>query len=393
MSSDRIRTKFQGVYVKESASRRFRGKPDQIFSYFVQTPTGRTEWIRVGMASEGITAEYARNKRVEHINMLKLGENPNDKIKLAASLDTAFDRYIENATLEGKHVGSEKSRYAKHLQPKFGTKALSEISEEQLTRHKAKLLGKLSPASVKQVFALLRRVINYGLRKKLWSGSSPIGPQSEFKMPRVENRGERFLTRQEADSLLEELNKRSPLIHDMAFLALRTGLRSTEIFKLRGGDIDQHTNSLYINAKGGKRQTVYADDDVIGMLLEYERRPDELVFQTTDGSKLRTIYKSFARAVEALKLNDGVTDTRNRVWFHTLRHTFISWLAQTGEFSLQELMEAARHERIETTLRYAHMIPGGTRNKIIAASQTIHGQSQQRRKSALVALPSKRRVP
>ena len=64
------------------------------------------------------------------------------------------------------------------------------------------------------------------------------------------------------------------------------------------------------------------------------------MFQARGGGPLRFgISETFDRAVNALGLNDGITDARHRVRFHTLRHTFASWLAQSGEVTLQELRE------------------------------------------------------
>ncbi len=52
-------------------------------------------------------------------------------------------------------------------------------------------------------------------------------------MVKANNERLRFLTREEAKALLDDLEKRHPQLHDMALLSLRTGLRPTEIFKLR----------------------------------------------------------------------------------------------------------------------------------------------------------------
>ncbi|MGN0009530.1 MAG: tyrosine-type recombinase/integrase [Desulfovibrionaceae bacterium] len=77
----------------------------------------------------------------------------------------------------------------------------------------------------------------------------------------------RFLTREEVKALLDDLEKRHPQLHDMALLSLRTGLRPTEIFKLRGQDVDSNTGGLHIFQKGETRMFVRMPEDMIEMLL------------------------------------------------------------------------------------------------------------------------------
>jgi len=333
--------KFVGVYWRESDEVRHQGRPDKIFWISYRDARGKFKWERIGPASQGITEAFAHQKRVERLNLINLGENPAIKKKSKqAVLDEVFEKYAEIGELEGKHIAVERSRYGKHLKPQFGTATLPDITEEALTRHKAACMKAMAPASVKAVFALMRRVINFGIRKKMWSGSNPIGPTSDFKMPSVQNSGERFLTDEEETALLDELEKRSPMVRDMFLLALRTGLRATEIFGIRGRDVDAATNTLFLNAKGGARQSVFIDDEVLAILAGYRRRPDELIFRQEDGQRLKGIYDVFTRACNAVGLNEGITDKRQRVWFHTARHTAISRWAQSGDFSLLELKEA-----------------------------------------------------
>ena len=85
-------------------------------------------------------------------------------------------------------------------------------------------------------------------------------------MVKADNERLRFLTREEVRALLDDLEKRHPQLHDMALLSLRTGLRPTEVFKLRGQDVDGNACGLYIIQKGGKRVFVRVPEDMIRML-------------------------------------------------------------------------------------------------------------------------------
>jgi integrase len=151
----------------------------------------------------------------------------------------------------------------------------------------------------------------------------------------------------------------------MALLSLRTGLRATEIFKLKGQDIDAHAGVLYVLGKGGMRVAVRVPADLIAMLRGYNRKPGEPLFQTSLlGEAFKKTPPSFGRAVKALALAPEDGDSLYAVTFHTLRHTFASWLAQSGKVTLLELKTLMRHKNLNMTLRYAHLIPGQESEKL-----------------------------
>ncbi len=88
-------------------------------------------------------------------------------------------------------------------------------------------------------------------------------------------------------------------------------------------------------------------DELVGLLQERKRRlgrknttKDKLVFFDEKGNKLVRVSKTFERAVNALELNDFITDRRDKVVFHTLRHPFASWLAINGTpiYTIKELV-------------------------------------------------------
>jgi site-specific recombinase XerD len=70
--------------------------------------------------------------------------------------------------------------------------------------------------------------------------------------------------------------------------------------------------------------------------------------------KISQISQTFRKVVESLGLNDGVSDPRQKVVFHTLRHTFASWLAQ-GDTNIYMVKELMGHSSLAMTQRYAHL--------------------------------------
>ena len=84
---------------------------------------------------------------------------------------------------------------------------------------------------------------------------------------------------------------------------------------------------------------------------------DDLVFPNSDGGYYTEIPHQFREAVSDLKFNEGVQDRRQRVMFHSLRHTFGSWHAEAGT-DLYVLKALMGHGSITLTERYAHLSQG-----------------------------------
>lgn len=80
-----------------------------------------------------------------------------------------------------------------------------------------------------------------------------------------------------------------------------------------------------------------------------------IIFQTEFKTKLLDVPDLFSRVANKL-FNVGldVADSKHRVVFHTLRHTFASWLAIDGVpiYTIKSLMG---HKDITQTMRYAKL--------------------------------------
>ena len=135
-------------------------------------------------------------------------------------------------------------------------------------------------------------------------------------------------------------------------------MRAGEICALRWTDVDVDNMLLNIpDSKSGRPRHVFMTDMVKKILTGKEQaNPGDLVFQARGGGKIKDISKAFFRAVEELGFNKGIDDRRNKVTFHTLRHTFASWLALQGT-PIVEIKELLGHRTLTMTERYAHLIP------------------------------------
>ncbi len=164
---------------------------------------------------------------------------------------------------------------------------------------------------------------------------------------------------------MAELKKRSSKLHEMACLALHCGLRAGEIFNLIWGCIDFDAGSiLLVDTKGGKNRTVYITELVKQILASKKKgKPTDLVYTNRKGVKVKEISNAFGRAVTKLGLNEGIEDPRMKVIFHTLRHTYASWLVQNG-VNLYTVKELMGHSTLAMTERYAHLANENLKNTV-----------------------------
>jgi len=385
----RKRTRFEGVYQRESTTRRHQGRPD-IYYEITFKHEGKKVWEKVGWASEGYNAAMAHTLRGERMRELRHG------VKFAASsakqtmtLAQAWTHYETNwlATSTKSQV-VDSCRYHKHL-AHLAAKPLSSISPFDVEKLKIGLLaGGLSEQSVRHVMGLLARIYNKIISWKLWSGDNPV---SSVKRPSRDNRRHRYLTAQEAHTLLAALASRSAQTHDMALTSLHTGLRFGEVAALTWENIDLSSRTMRaVDTKNGESRTAYVTDEMAAMLAAKRTgNPSDLVFPGRDRKKggikiMDAVSATFERTVAELGLNDGVTDTRGKVVFHTLRHTFASWMVMEG-VPLSEVGDLLGHSDLEMTRRYAHLAPEKKRQAIGSMERVFrtagHGSAPQERKN------------
>jgi integrase len=212
-----------------------------------------------------------------------------------------------------------------------------------------------SPRTIQYVFATIRQCWNLAKRDGIVTSDSPT---RQVRLLKFDNKRFRFLTHEESDSLLNELKKRSVQTSQIALISLHCGARADEVFKLKWKDVDIEKGFLTLwDTKNTKTRTAFMTQEVKDMFSKFDRGHNgELVFKNRNGSKINKISNAFSRAVKKLGFNDGITDRRQKVVFHTLRHTYASWHVQTGTdlYTLQQLMGLSSFALVE---RYAHLSP------------------------------------
>ena len=253
-----------------------------------------------------------------------------------------------------REITTELGRWQNHFAPALADVPLEEIKNLKILQLKKLLEHKnLSPQTIYHCLSLVRRVLKRAVEWEFYEGPVP-----KFRMPRFDNRRMRFLSDAEAKQLLHELKTKSDLWHDFALFALQTGLRAGELYALRPFDVDLSQAHIKIyDTKNGNTRIIPLNETALQISQKYKKRAKENFPLFHEGENLpATSYRIFRGAVIKCGFNIGITDRREKVCFHTLRHTFASWLVQQGT-PLAVVGNLLGHKNLKMTMRYAHLSP------------------------------------
>jgi len=492
MATEWYKSQFPGVRFRENPSKKHNGKPDRYFTIRYKL-NGVLKEEGLGWSSQGWNAQKASITRNDLIKGHKTGEGPTtlaekrrinkakqdvDEIRAALAIkeNVTFreffaNNYCPNANINKslKAIDCEKTLLRLWMDSTIGGLSLKDIGQPHLENIIKEMLKSGKAARyVRYALAVVRQVFNYARFTNFYTGPSPI---VNVKFPQADNKRLKFLTRDEAILLLQELKKRSLQLYEISLMSLRTGARADEIFSLKWGDVDFNKEMLTLwDTKNTKTRIVRMTSDIESMLQEMrspdflpsefhsripvnrlcskihddfhhyfnqyeksvgwlnsllsntglieifkkvypdaeysdkikglvdqcillknksygkltlaeqdllkrqnrllieetypmltpknlaktERNIQDYVFTDDAGKKINAVSSTYAKTVEAIGLNEGVTDRRMKVVFHTLRHTYASWLVENG-VDLYTVKELIGHSSLSMTERYSHV--------------------------------------
>lgn len=133
-------------------------------------------------------------------------------------------------------------------------------------------------------------------------------------------------------------------------LMLATGMRVSEVEKLRVQDIDFSTREILIwGGKGGKDRVIFVDHDTLKELRHYiGTRMEGPVFPSRQGGPNQGLsHQSIQRIVKDMAKAAGLP----KISCHKLRHTFaIRWVQKQGD--IESLRRILGHTSLSTTQVY-----------------------------------------
>jgi integrase len=394
----RIKTRYVGVYYRFAQKRvGLNGKLDKCFDIQYKK-NDKYIWEKIGWVSEGYTVEDAieiRGQRVKELRHPELKEytngfinNENDNEispktlpENEITLDEAWDAFYSHWIITNLKDTKLYYTYQKHWKSHFGSRRIRSITTKEIEEFTHELLKKLKPGSVKNILVLFQRIFN---KCKLWE-MIPLDARCPITIPKcvnVENPRERFLTYKEASILLDALQYIECNLYIIAKISLHSGMRLSEILNLRIYNINFDIGNISIeNGKTGNR-TAYISNELKKILMNFinakskKYNGSDYIFTNNSGKKLTKSHVShtFARTVDDLGLNDNIISDNYKVVFHTLRHTFCSWLAIQG-VPLYTISNLVGHKSLAMTQRYAKLSPDCKRNALQYIDLKMHETS------------------
>ena len=363
--SKRINTKFSGIFYRETITN---DRIDKTFYIRYKDENNKDKEIKVGKYSEGYREAYCNQLRNEIITKQRTGEEPpsiaSKKKRNILSIETIANDYF-NYRKESKTKANDISQYNNHILPYFKNIDFETIDKNEILQFANKLKKTkskfkedlLSDKSINNILNFLKTLIKHGFKNDFIKNDF----SKYISLLNIDNAREKFLTKEEI-KILYENSKNDETLYLLFKLALNTGGRLATLLNICKKDID-FTHNL-ITLKDFKNNSTYKAflTENLKALLEIRTihlKMDDKLFVSNPERRLRSMLD------ELFNKDINTNDRKNKVVFHSLRHTFASHLAINGTpiFTIQKLMN---HKDIRMTLRYAKLSPDSGRESILS---------------------------
>jgi len=296
-----------------------------------------------------------------------------DKRFNPSSQSTPLSDFIDQVylpyTKENNRSWTDDQQRVREVKTFFGNCLVQEIRAMQIEKFKSDLRKRktkferlMSPATVNRYLQVLSKVLSLAYDNNLIESN----PMSRVKRLREPSPRDRWLSGEEQDRLMSELENDGSYMVAFATLAMNVGFRAGELLSRRWLHVDLNEAVVEIDqTKNGKPRLVPLNSSALAALikLRQDAADDELIFDPCrTGRRRRQMLFHFAVAVQRAGIED--------FHFHDLRHTFATRLRAAGvhEYDIADLLGhsttpgATRNTRV--TRGYAHGVPSRLREAV-----------------------------
>lgn len=358
------KTSKEGVYTRQLSS----GDTAYIITYRANNKLYKR---KLGTKREGWTVTKAYKERLERSKSFS-------RVESTITLEEAFKTYYKSI----QHKRDSKStwgRYYNHIHNDLGHLLLDEIKPFDVLKLRNRLSEKIStktkrllaPRTVDYMISIIHTV--YQSYNK-YNERQIVSPASYKKIDRYnpDNRRRRYLTENEIKELYYMIKHRNDFSEYgnmknhvtkelMLFtqISLSTGARLNSVLTIRKKDIDFERGVIMIkNHKTNRTYKGYLHERICQDIYKWCKECHESVY--IFGKSMRAKHPNmFAKKLQPILnkcFNENVSDRRDRVVIHTLRHTFASHLAIQGT-PIYTIMKLLDHSSVDQTMIYAKLSP------------------------------------
>lgn len=229
----------------------------------------------------------------------------------------------------------------------FGDIQLTEITRPKIQMYLQSRIMNASVYMARKDLINLKAAFNIAVEDNHLLENPFIG----IKQMKIPEKQPLFFSREEYQKLKTTINDID--FKDLVELAINTGMRQMELLTLTWQQINIDDKMIMLDnrnhiTKSKRIRSIPMNQTVIDTLLKRQlTTPNGTVFHYLDFIKQYTISRKFKHFVLQANLNP-------KFHFHSLRHTFASWLVQEA-VPIYYVSKLLGHADIKTTEIYAHI--------------------------------------
>jgi len=227
----------------------------------------------------------------------------------------------------------------------------------------------MAPATINRELSLLKSIL-YAAEYDGIIASNPIRGRRVKKLEENNSREKIILNLKLQDDDIRQLVEcAAPHLKPILKIALITGMRHSEILKMKWKDINFRLGTIRIpkeNSKSKKERIIPIDSILFNVLDSVEKKGDYVFMNDWTGKHRKNIITAFREACKRAKIPYG---REEGLVFHDLRH-----LAAYRLVKSMDIVTASKilgHSDVKMTLRYCHPSDKDMRLGIEKAAQNL----------------------
>jgi len=260
------------------------------------------------------------------------------------TLIEAAKRYHEETKAQKKGLRQEQERIALLRREAWANEKLDRLRAEDLRTYRNERLAQgRSTSTVRLMLCMVSAVYRHAQEEWGYRGPNPC---KLVKLPSPPAARHRRLAQGEEERLLAALsNCRNTMMVRAAILAIETGMRRSELLRLRWCDVDMGRQLAFLHdTKNGCVRWVPLSERALGQLQEPSSNPYDLVVPISQSLLTQAFGHALKRA--------GIEDLR----WHDLRHEALSRWAHKLNGDVFKLSLVSGHKTLQMAQRYVHPI-------------------------------------